>query len=44
MESKEESRKRLLELNKKQAEFYDDNIYTHREKENLAGSFVGRYT
>jgi len=35
MESKEESRKRLLELNKKQAEFYDDNIYTHREKENL---------
>lgn len=35
MESKEESRKRLLELNKKQAEFYDENIYVHREKENF---------
>lgn len=35
MENKEESRKRLLELNKKQAEFYDENIYVHREKENF---------
>lgn len=35
MENKEESRKRLLELNKKQAEFYDENVYVHREKENF---------
>ena len=35
MENKEKSRKRLLELNIKQAEFYDENIYVHRENENF---------
>ncbi len=41
MEIKEKSRKHMLKINKKQAEFYDENLYVERRNQNFIVRFWG---